>query len=250
MSESNFSKQAEIYAANRPEYPAELYRFIFSNLKNSNTAWDAGTGSGQVAGVLAEYFNKVYASDISKRQLNHALQKPNIVYASLPSEDTGYPDSLFDLITVAQAIHWFDFDTFYDEVRRVARPKALIAVFGYGRLQSDPYINPVIQKLYDDAFGAWFSTPRKYVEEHYQTIPFPFEEIQSPQFSIETRWTPDRFEGYFNSWSSIQKLIEVQGYNPADEAMSQIRQKLSGSAAIAVSFPLFLRLGRIHPSGG
>ena len=249
MAENNFSKQAEIYAANRPEYPAELYQFIYHHLKKNEFAWDAGTGSGQVAGVLAEYFSKVYANDISKRQLNHAVQKPNIVYASLPSEDTGYPYSLFDLITVAQAIHWFDFDTFYNEVRRVARPKALIAIFGYGRLQTVPRINPVIQKLYDDAFGAWFSTPRKYVEEHYQTIPFPFQEIPSPQFSFESRWTPERLEGYFNSWSSIQKLKEVQGHNPADEAMNQIRQKLSGSAAIPVSFPLFLRLGRIHPSG-
>jgi SAM-dependent methyltransferase len=248
MSDENFSKQAGQYAAHRPVYPQELYRFIFSHLHSKETAWDAGTGSGQAAGVLAEHFTTVHASDISPQQLNHAVQKPNIVYTVMPSEKTSYPSAMFDLITVAQAIHWFDMDAFYEEVRRVAKTKALIAVFGYGRLQSCPRINPVIQSLYDTAFGAWFSSARSFVEKHYQTIPFPFMEIPSPAFTINAQWTPDRLAGYFNSWSAMQRLKEEQNYHPADEAMKQIRKKLADSSSISVSFPVFLRLGRIHPS--
>jgi hypothetical protein len=245
MTQKNFSKQAKSYAAYRPEYPGSLYKFIFSHLKQSQTAWDAGTGSGQSAAILANHFTTVHASDISAEQLTHAIKKPNIIYAEAPSENSGYPSNSFDLVTAAQAIHWFDFDAFYEEVRRVARKHALIAVFGYGRLQSESGINPVIQKLYDLAFQAYFSSARRFVEEHYQTIPFPFEEIPAPAFSIETRWTMDQLKGYFDTWSAVQKFISEKGYNPADDAILKIRKVRPNVTPVPVRFPVFLRLGKV-----
>src|SRR5688572_9865875 len=112
-----FSGHSKLYAAFRPTYPAALYDSIFSHLKNKTTAWDCGTGNGQVAGYLSEHFATVCATDISKPQLDHAVRAPNIFYTLSPAERTEFPDQHFDLITVAQAIHWFDRELFYKEVK-------------------------------------------------------------------------------------------------------------------------------------
>jgi len=127
----NFSKGAADYAIFRPESPQEVFDFLYRHVKNFDTAWDCGTGNGQVAAKLSERFKQVYATDISSEQLGHAEKRDNIIYRKERAEQTTLADNSIDLITIAQAIHWFDFDTFYKEVRRVAQPGALIAAWTY-----------------------------------------------------------------------------------------------------------------------
>lgn len=241
-----FSTQARNYARFRPVYPDEMYQFIFKHLREKQIAWDCGTGSGQVAGNLADHFKTVYASDISPGQLKHAVKKENIKYANMPAENTNYPSGIFDLITVAQAIHWFDFDSFFREVKRVAKNQALIAVIGYGKLKTDHEIDVVVENLYEEAFGKYFKNCRKYVYEGYKTIPFPFEEVPTPRFTIKNLWTLEELEGFFNSWSAIQQFKEKEGYNPVDHTIRLIKEKLSKTEPLSVSFPVFMRLGIIH----
>ena len=131
----NFSSHSKAYAQFRPHYPKELFDHLLTFVNSKNTAWDCGTGNGQVAGVLADYFTEVYATDISQQQLNEAVRKNNIHYSVQPAEGTGFTDHRFDLITVAQAIHWFRFDPFYAEAKRTLQPGGLLAVIGYGLLQ-------------------------------------------------------------------------------------------------------------------
>ena len=208
-------------------------------------AWDCATGSGQVAHVLSRHFFKVYANDISQRQLSHAPGDRNIEYHNVPSEDTGFPAGLFDLITVAQAIHWFDFDDFYAEVKRVARKKAVLAVIGYGMVQVSEEIDPLIREFADRMFGHYFSDNRAWLDQRYTTIPFPFQEIPAPDFSSELRWSRQDFEGFLNSWSPVQQYKNDHGSNPADQLMSRIKPFWPESTNFTVSFPIFIRLGRI-----
>ncbi len=123
-----FSRQAKLYQQYRPKYPAELYEFVLANCPSRNRAWDCGTGNGQVATVLAESFNRVYATDISEQQLAHAPNEDHIIYQKMRAESTTFPINYFDLITVAQAIHWFDISAFFREVKRVLKPGGIIAV--------------------------------------------------------------------------------------------------------------------------
>ena len=116
----NFSRQSDIYAKYRPAYPQQLYDFIFQHVAGKQAAWDCATGNGQAAKELAKVFDKVYATDISQKQIENAVQQPNIFYSVQPAEQTNFPNNSFDLITVAQALHWFRFDDFYAEVKRVA----------------------------------------------------------------------------------------------------------------------------------
>lgn len=242
---SQFSKQSELYARYRPSYPKDMYNFIFQHLNKKEAAWDCCTGTGQVASYLSGHFKKVYANDISEEQLKHAPDKENIDYYEVPAEETGFPADIFDLITVAQAIHWLDFGQFYEEVNRTAGKDALLAVIGYGMVRINKKLNPLIDKFYKYNFSEFFSENRDYLDKHYATIPFPFDEIESPGFSKRIEWTIDDFEGYLNSWSTIQKFKDEKGFNPAENLIKEIKPLWPKGEIKEVIFPVFLRLGRV-----
>lgn len=244
---SRFSEQAALYAQYRPGYPDSMYKHIFEHLSSFEAAWDCATGSGQVATYLADHFDEVIATDISEEQLSYAPQKKNIRYKQSAAEYSGLPSNFADLITVAQAIHWFNFDPFYDEVRRVAKDGALLAAIGYGMIRINSTLNPIVDDLYEEAFGTYFNENRKHIDERYQSIPFPLDEILAPSFNNHLTLSFDQLEGYFNSWSAIQKTKDEKGYNPVTETIEELKNK-SSSSQIDVNFPVFMRLGRIQKS--
>lgn len=239
-----FSEQADAYRTFRPEYPPELFQFIFSQLSSFGAAWDCGTGNGQVAVPLSGQFIKVVATDISEKQLAHAQQRSNIEYRLLPAEKTDFSANTFDLITVAQAIHWFKFDQFYEEVRRVSKPGALLAVIGYGLLKTDDDIQDILEKFYVGTLGGYWDAERHYIDECYQTIPFPFLEIKSPNFEMKYNWTVEQFLGYLSTWSACKNYESTNGSNPIDLVRQEIISAW-GSQKRDVVFPNLFRLGKI-----
>ena len=160
-----FSSQSKVYAAFRPTYPKELYQFIFQHLREKNTAWDCATGNGQVAQYLSPHFKEVYATDISQQQLDHAVKRKNIFYSKSQAEKTIFRDNQFDLITVAQALHWFDQAVFFDEAKRVGKPGAILAVWGYAMLYIEPVIDSLILEFYNDVVGPYWDVARRLVEQ-------------------------------------------------------------------------------------
>jgi len=240
----NFSTQSAEYAMFRPTYPQELYDYLFSLLKNANAAWDCATGNGQVARVLSRYFKKVYATDISENQLKNALQLPNIIYSIGPAEQTSFANDSFDLITVAQAIHWFNFEAFYTEVKRTLKPDGLFAVIGYGLMHIDKKVDTVVHKLYEDVLGKYWDPERRYIEENYQTIPFPFDEITAPHFQIKTTWSLNQLIGYLNTWSALQHYKKANDRNPLEYLFTELKSAWGDAAEKDVHFPVLLRVGR------
>lgn len=243
LNKDRFSNHAKQYAAFRPAYPKALYDFIFGHVKNFDSAWDAGTGNGQVARDLALRFKKVFATDISEKQLANATRAENIQY-SIAGEEPNFPDSSFDLITTAQAIHWFHIPKFYNEVNRVGKKDAVIAVWGYGLLNIHPDIDKTLQNFYVNIVGPYWDKERRLIDDHYKTIPFPFEEIVTPAFHISVDWTLPEFQGYLSTWSSVQKYIHANRVNPVGDFIKEIRP-LWKSDRQKINFPLFLRLGKI-----
>jgi ubiquinone/menaquinone biosynthesis C-methylase UbiE len=242
----NFSKQAATYANFRPNYPSELFDFILQNVDNKQVAWDCATGNGQAAKVLAAHFEQVFASDSSQAQIEKAVQKPNIHYSVQAAEMTDFAGQSFDLITVAQAVHWFNFDKFYQEIRRVAKPNATVAIWGYSmpQLQNDA-LNPLLQTFYAVKTRPYWDAERRHIDEHYSNVPFPFNPIPTPQYRIEMQWNLAAMEGYLNSWSAVQHFIRREGYNPVDNFMADMRQFWQEDAIQTVHFPLFLKLGKV-----
>jgi len=117
-----FSEKSDLYAQARPQYPQALFDFLSSCVVHHGSVWDCATGNGQAAVGLAKLFVHVQATDMSEQQIAHALTAENITYSVQSAERTNFADQQFDLITVAQALHWFDFEKFWPEVLRVLNP--------------------------------------------------------------------------------------------------------------------------------
>lgn len=241
----NFSRQADVYVKYRPDYPKELFDFILSHVNNKATAWDCATGNGQTAKELAKHFEKVYATDISQKQLDNAEQAPNIFYSLQAAEQTNFPGHHFDLVTVSQALHWLQFEKFYAEVERVTKPGGLIAVWMYNLLKISPAVDKIIEvNFYKNLLGSYWDYERKYVDDDYTTIPFPFEKIKCPAFNTRFHWTIEELAGYLNTWSALQKFIAANNYNPVDNLVEEIRPYWINEQ-MEINFPITLRMGQI-----
>ncbi|WP_324719014.1 class I SAM-dependent methyltransferase [Salinimicrobium sp. HB62] len=238
-----FSTASDNYARFRPTYPQELFDFLLQLCNKREKAWDCGTGSGQVAGELANSFDQVYATDISINQLSQGIQKENIHYSKQAAENTVFPDAAFDLVTVGQAVHWFDFELFYGEVKRVLKREAVIAIFGYALFNSTPGTNKIIEDFYHNIIGTFWPQERRYLEERYQTIPFPFHEIEAPHFEMKQQWSFERLVGYLKTWSAVKLYESEKGENPVEIIEQELFQSFGEVGP--VNFPVILRLGRI-----
>ena len=238
----NFSKQAAVYAQYRPQYPDELFRYIMGFVKENNMAWDCGTGNGQSAKELSKFFNTVFATDISQKQIDNAYRADNIFYSLQPAEQTGLPAESIDLVTVSQALHWFNFEKFYAEVNRVAKPGAVIAVWTYSLLRISEIIDPVIEHYHFNTLGNYWDAERKYVDDNYTSIPFPFEEIKTPAFAIKVNWDLHDLEGYLQTWSALQKFIAANNSSPVDAVIAQIKPLWGSNEKRELIFPVHMRL--------
>lgn len=243
----NFSTNSDNYALFRPTYPKEIFTFINELDIPKNKVWDCGTGTGQVASVLSEIFERVEATDISQSQLENAIQKENIFYTKEPAEKTHFLDSYFDLVVVAQAIHWFQFDLFYKEVKRVSKKHSKIFVIGYGIFETEEPLNQCLLDFYRGPIHEYWDPERKYIDQMYETIPFPFEIMEVPKFTIEVNWNFEQLLGYLNTWSAVKHYIKDKKINPVDVLKNQVEKiwKEGGEKKI-FRFPIATKLGKIH----
>lgn len=243
-----FSSQASTYKKYRPTYPQEVYDELLDCLTERNQCWDCGTGNGQVAIQLAKYFKQVYATDISQKQLDNAELADNIIYKVERAENTHFDDDQFDLITVAQAIHWFDHKAFNKEVKRVLKNNGILAVWGYGLLRINSTIDPIVDDFYHNTIGAFWNDERKHIDDHYQSIQLDGKIIPSQKNRFITNyWTLNQMEGYLNSWSSVQNYKnENDGKNPVNLVIQKLENHWKRNEKIEVNSPVFMHIRKIE----
>jgi len=220
--EDNFSAQSKQYAQFRPQYPDVLYEYLASLASESSLVWDCGTGNGQAAVSLAKYFARVYATDASAEQIAHAYSHQKVEYHVENAEHVGLESASVDLVTVAQAVHWFDFDKFYTEVKRVLKPGGILAVWTYGLPEISPRVDDAIKRIYFDILSGFWPERIRYVEEQYRTLPFPFEEVTPPVFAMETSWDRNQLMGFLDSWSATQKYRQQKGRHPLEDVWDDV----------------------------
>jgi ubiquinone/menaquinone biosynthesis C-methylase UbiE len=242
----NFSTQSDRYARYRPSYPAAFYTYLKTLINGTENAWDCATGNGQVAAKISDIFTNVYATDISLQQISNAIKRPNIHYSIQAAERTDFENDFFDLVIVAQAVHWFDFPKFYFEVERTGRANAILAVIGYSNLKTDPRVEKTIENFYHNIVGIYWDQERRYVEESYKTIPFPFPEIHAPQFESVYEWTFEHMLGYLSTWSAVKHYIKRNGNDPIELIKSDLADAWGNDEKKIVRFPLITRIGRVN----
>jgi ubiquinone/menaquinone biosynthesis C-methylase UbiE len=241
-----FSGYASEYARFRPIYPAELFDFLAACCPSRDFAWDCGTGNGQAALELAKHFKKVIATDPSEKQLAEAPLAPNIEYQVAPAERTSISTGSIDLITVAQALHWFDVEKFTREVARVAKPKARLAVWCYALAQISPEIDQITLRLYSEILGTYWDPERKHVENGYEHFNLPISNEIRPKFDMRSEMDLASWQAYLRTWSALQKYQKAKGEDPLHLIAEDFEKAWGDPASVRpVNFPLFVRAGEI-----
>lgn len=219
-----FATVAREYANFRPGYPAGLFEWLARESPARDAVWDCGCGSGQASVALAEFFNEVFATDVAPEQVAAAKPHPRVRYSVAAAERSGLPDASVDLVTVAQALHWFVVEEFYEEARRVARPGALLAAWTYPRPEFvEPELDRVFQHFYSSVVGPYWPPERKHVESRYESLPFPAGELPHPPFALELSWTFEQLLGYVSSWSATARYQKEVGEDPVPRLRDSLR---------------------------
>lgn len=238
-----FSKQSVEYSKFRPAYPATVFAYLAGLPRARDCVWDCGTGNGQAALELARHFKQVVATDLSQKQLDSARPHERVTYSVGTAESSGLGDHVADLVTVAQAFHWFKHEQFYAEVRRVARPEgAVLAIWSYALAFITPEVDRVVSHFYNDVVGPYWEAERRFVESGYGDIDVPFREIKPvPAFDMRVEWTLEHLVGYLGTWSATQSAIKKLGRNPLDEVVEDLRGAWGAETTRTVRWPLAVR---------
>jgi SAM-dependent methyltransferase len=241
----HFSRQAADYSRYRPGYPNDLIAWIASRAPTRNLAVDCATGNGQAAVALAAHFDAVLAVDGSQAQLERAQPHPRVRYECAMAEQLPVPDHSVALVAAAQAVHWFDFERFHAECRRVLRPGGVVAVWTYEKFRAGAAIDALMDRFYTDVIGPYWPPERRYVDAAYATLPFPWAEERAPTFSLATDWTLAQAIGYLATWSAVQRYRDA---HPGDDPLPAIAADLATlwpvGGTLRLNWPVHLRLGR------
>lgn len=241
----HFSGQAQSYRRFRPGYPDALFAWLASQAPGTEAVWDCATGSGQAAVALARHFDTVYATDASRAQIDKGIPTPGVHYSVARADESGLEENCVDAVTVAQSLHWLDGDTFHTEVRRVARPGAVIAAWSYGLMDAGPHLNPIIRRLYTDILGPYWPAERRHVDEGYSELPFPFARLAPPAFEMDADWGLARLTGYLETWSAVAKYKAAKSRDPLLLVQDELADAWGDPGrAHVIRWPLYVLAGR------
>jgi SAM-dependent methyltransferase len=208
--------------------------------------WDCATGNGQAARDLARYFERVIATDGSQEQIAHAESVSNVEFRVATADASGLEPRSVDAVTIAQALHWFAHEPFFAEVRRVTVPGGLVAAWSYGSCHAGVDVEELLREFEERIVGPYWPPERKWVDEGYRTIPFPFDEVPAPPFELRATWTLRQLGAYLDSWSAVANYRRDRGEDPVAPALERIaRHWESPDRTREVTWPLNIRAGRV-----
>lgn len=243
----HFSNQAGTYAKHRPTYPPALYEHLAGLAPGRSLAWDCATGQGQAAVGLSAHFDRVIATDASPAQLEHATEHAKVEFRQALAESSGLQDDTVDLVAVAAAIHWFAFDRFYAEVRRVAKPGAVLAAWSYGAtVEISDEIDPIVRRFADETLGPYWPPEFEHVRTRYRELPFPFPRLPAPEpMAATTEGDLGAFLGKVRSWSGLNRYVEATGHDPVPALRAEL-EPVWGQGPRLIAWPLHFLIGRVE----
>ncbi len=240
-----FSDASAQYAVFRPQYPPELFTHLSKMCHNHELAWDCATGNGQAAVHLAATFSQVIATDPSAQQLQEAIKLPNIEYRLETAENPSLESHSVDLITIAQALHWFDWNKFYPEVNLVLKEDGIIAAIAYGLPDINPGIDALVRNLHNVVLRSYWEQERQLVADLYKDVPFPFQPMELPDFFIRKNMNRLQLLGYLATWSGLKKYIAIENKNPLDAFSEELNDVWPiDEESVMVSWRLVCKVGK------
>jgi SAM-dependent methyltransferase len=248
--EDHYSDLADAYARHRPRCPDDLFAWLASVSPGRALAWDAGTGSGQVAAALAKHFDRVIATDASSEQLARAIPHERVEYRHEPAGRASPASASVDLVTAGAAAHWFELEDFYREVLRVGRQGAVVALFSYGPRDFADAVGPAVHRFQEEVLAGYWPERIQYVHDRYATIPFPFDEIAAPSFSMTVDWNLAELLAFLETWSASQRYFQERGTRATAEIAPELARMWGDPASRrTLRCPIFVRAGRVSARG-
>lgn len=240
-----FSSASDNYQRFRPDYPAALFAYLAQISPAREWAWDCGCGNGQAALTLAAHFARVTGSDASAAQIAQAQPAANLDYRVSPAEIIAAPEGSLDLLSVAQAIHWFDHPRFFAEAGRALKPGGVLAAWGYQLLYTDTALDAVIADFHSRVLGPYWPPERALLEDGYCRIPFPWPRLDAPVFRMQVRWPFSHLLGYLNTWSAVKQYEQARGHNPLEAHLDALLHAWGDpQTERSIHWPLILYLGK------
>ena len=244
--QDHFSRQSAMYLKARPTYPDELFGYLANLAPAKELCWDCATGNGQAAISIAQYFKHVIATDGSAQQIEKGIQRPNIEYKVATAEHSGLANHSADLITVATAAHWFNHEAFYKEAERVTKPNGILAVWTYSEARISPAIDELMEWFMYDLLHDYWPDGRWYVRGRYETLPFPFEQLSTPDFFCNMNWSRRQWLNYIQSWSAYNNYVAAQGTDPLELLLPELQILWPGDDIKPVVWNLHLKCARLN----
>ncbi len=211
-----FSDRADLYSTARPIYPPELFSYLAS---------------------------------LSPKQLSQAKPHPQIRYSVQLAEETTFADNSFSLITVAQALHWFNFEQFWPEVQRLLKPGGIFAAWSYGFPELEPQLDVILQTQLLDLLKPYWAPQNQLAIDGYQTIVLPLQELEAPAFRLAPQWILTQVLAYFQTSSATKKAIAQEGETFWEQFATMFEQAWRNvSTPKAISMNISLRITQVPKS--
>ena len=243
--QDHFSTGSDLYARYRPRYPAALFDFLAAEAPDHTLAWDCACGSGQATEALGSRFRRVLGTDASIPQIVGAENSAPTAYAAALAEAPPLAPGSVDLVTVAQAFHWLDFEPFHGAVKALLRPGGLVAVWCYTTLAlDDPELDALLNRYYHHTVGPYWPPERRFLEAGYRDLPFPYEPVAAPALALYARWTLDQLLGYLRTWSATRRFQADRGSDPVAPLAPKLADVWGPDETCRIRWPLALLVGR------
>jgi len=206
-----FSDKSDLYERARPGYPREVFSYLSGLSSETQLAWDCACGNGQAAIGLAQEFELVLATDVSAEQISNAKKHPQVRYKIGAAETTDFEDGCFDLVCVAQALHWFEYGKFWPEVKRVLKPGGVFSAFGYNLPSINPAVDDLVRKQILDIIEPYWAPQNQLIWNRYSDIEFPFRRLEAPKFEMTVSWNLQQLFALIHTFSATRRCMDDIG---------------------------------------
>lgn len=107
-----------------------------------------------------------------------------------------------------------------------------------------PEIDLIIKYFYFNIVGEFWPPERKFVENGYENIPFPFYKLPSPSFRMSAKWTIKQLIGYIGTWSAVKRYRDSNGSDPVELIENKLTKIWDDTAYMEVYWPLSILIGK------
>ena len=245
-----FSIRVEDYVKYRPKYPAEVIELLTNTcgLEHDATVADVGSGTGIFSQLLVKCANFVYAIEpnADMREAAAADLQANAKYKSIAgaAEETGLQANSVDLITSAQAFHWFDPVACKTEFQRILKPKGWVALIWNQRETH----NTPFQKDYEELLRTYALNYQRVNHDNAikNDVPrfFKPQQMSTAEFSNQQIFSFEGLRGRLLS-SSYTPLVDHPNHRPMMEELQRLFDRHAENNQISIDYKTRIYYGTL-----